>query len=133
MRYCVDTWFILSLFNQDEKSEQILRETKEGKVRLIISVVVFAESTKKLLQKGISQSIIDSFWDGVESSEKMQLVMLDKSVAKEAAKVSLSYNVPLIDSLVAATCKIYGCNALLSGDGDYRVLVKNKYLKMISW
>lgn len=133
MRYCADTWFILSLFNEVEQSVRILRETKEGKSHIIIPMVVFAESTKKLLQRGVSQATIDLFWEGVEASEKVQLLMLDRSIAQEAAKISLSFNVPMIDSFVAATCKLTGCHSLFAADSDYIPLVKRKYLKIQSW
>ncbi len=96
-------------------------------------MIVYAEATKKLLQKGISHSIIEDFFEGVEASEKIEMVIIDKLIAQEAAKVSLTFHVPLIDSLVASTAKLTGCDALLSGDADYELLVKRKYLKVQSW
>lgn len=133
MRYCADTWFILSLFNRDVKSIQIIKETKEGKVYLILPVIVLAESTKKMLQKGVPQQTIDLFWGGIEASEKAKLIPIDKAIAKEAAKISLTYSLPMIDSLVAATANLTGCDVLFSGDSDYQLLAKKKYLKVQSW
>lgn len=133
MRYCSDSWFILSLFNEVEQSMRILQEAKEGKTQIVVPMVVFAESTKKLLQQGISQSTISLFWAGVEASEKVKLLIIDRTIASEAAKVSLTFNVPMIDSFVAATCKLTNSHVLLTADSDYRLLVKNKYLKVQSW
>ena len=133
MRYCCDTWFLLSLFNEDPKSVQILEDTKKGKAFLIIPMVVFAEASKKLMQKGVPQSTIDLFWSGVESSQKVALIPMDRSIGKEAAKISLSFNVPLIDSFVAATSKMTDCHFLLASDSDYGLLVKKRYLKVQSW
>ena len=73
------------------------------------------------------------FWSGVESSQKVILIPLDRTIAKEAAKISLSFHVPLIDSLVAAASKITGCHCLLASDSDYGLLIKKKYLKVQSW
>ena len=133
MRYCTDTWFVLNLFDIDPKSLAILEDTKRGKTQLIIPIITFAESTKKLLQKGIPQELIDLFLSGVEASEKIALVNLDKSIAREAARISLTFHVPLIDSCVAATAKIHACDILLAKDDDYDLLAKKKYLKIQSW
>lgn len=112
---------------------RILQEAKEGKAQIVVPMVVFAESTKKLLQRGISQSTISLFWRGVEASEKVKLLIIDRTIASEAAKISLTFNVPMIDSFVAATCKLTNSHVLLAADSDYRLLVKNKYLKVQSW
>ncbi len=133
MIYCTDSWFIIAAFNKDEKGVQLLRETKGGKTRLVIPMVVFAEATKKLMQRGTPKEAIDLFWAGVEASEKVTLIPLDRPIAEEAAKISLSFKLPLIDALIAATCKLTGCNALLTGDQDYRFLVKHRYLDVVGW
>lgn len=133
MRYCSDTWFLLSLFARDKKAEAILEDSRNGKDEIIIPIVVFAEATKKLLQQGISQQKVSSFFEMVESSENVRLLYLDKINAGEAARLSLTYNVPLIDSFVAATCKLSNCDILLSADTDYRPLIKRGYLKAQSW
>lgn len=85
------------------------------------------------MQKGISQRLVDNFFEGVEASEKVELILIDKAIAGEAARISHSYNVPLIDSLVAATSKLTGCDVLLSEDSDYDLLVKGRYIKTRSW
>lgn len=133
MRYCADTWFILGVFGRDERHTKIIEEAKHGKSHLIIPMIVLAESTKKLLQHGVPQTEIDTFWQGVENSEKVSLIPIDRSIAKEAAKVSLSFNLPLIDSLVAATGKLTECHALLSADSDYGLLAKKRYVKVQGW
>ena len=133
MRYCADTWFILAVFAKEAHAIALIEETKRGKTRIIIPVIVYAEATKKLMQKGIPLDIIEEFFEGVEASEKIELVLIDKLIAQEAAKVSLTFHVPLIDSLVASTTKLTGYDVLLSGDTDYENLVKRKYLKVFSW
>ncbi len=132
MRYCTDTWFILGLFHEEAKNITILNDVKEGKDYLIIPMVVYAEATKKLLQRGVSQDTLDLFWQGVEQSDKIKLVELNKPIAQEAAIISLSYAVPMVDSFVAATAKITNCDILLASDADYNLL-KKKYLQVQSW
>ncbi len=133
MKYGADTWFLLATFDKDEESTRIFREIREGKAHLTIPIIAFAEATKKLLQRGIALSNIDWFFAAVEASEKVELTPLDRQTAQEAAKISLTYNVPLIDALIAATCKLAGCHILLSGDQDYQLLARKKYLAVRSW
>ena len=133
MNYCTDTWFILGVFDKDPKSLSCIQETKAGKMRLIIPMIVFAEATKKLMHRGVAAKSIEEFWDAIESSEKIDLINIDRQIAEEAAKVSLSYSVPLIDALVAATAKITDCATVFTADNDYNLLVKRKYLKTQHW
>ena len=85
------------------------------------------------MQKGISQDTIEQFFEGVEASEHVDLILMDKAIAQEAARLSLSFHVPLIDSIVAATCTLTGCDLLLTGDSDYEPLTKRRYVKLRSW
>ncbi len=133
MYYCTDTWFVLKLFHEDEKALNIVKNVREGKDWLFIPFTVFAETFKKLMQLGIPKKTIDEFFDIIEAYAKIRFIMLDKNIAKEAASISLTYKVPLLDSFVAATSKICECHILLSGDRDYALLAKNKYLKVQSW
>ncbi len=133
MKYCADTWFILEAFSKNPQAVALIQETRAGKTRIVISIMVYAEASKKLMQRGISQDVIEQFFDGVEASEHVELILVDKAIAREAARLSLSFHVPLIDSVVAATCTLTGCDLLLSGDGDYEPLTKRRYLKLRSW
>lgn len=95
--------------------------------------MVFAETIKKLMQKGASRQVVGSFMAAIESSEKIQVAIAEKTIAAEAANISLRHNVPLIDSFVAATCRLHECDVLLSADTDYQALVKQKYIRVKSW
>jgi len=86
-----------------------------------------------LLQKGCSQSDVDQFFSSVESSNKIEFLFMDKIIAREAAKISLSYDLSFMDSFVAASCKLSNCDVLLAADSDYRPLIKNKYIKLYFW
>lgn len=132
MKYCADTWFILQAFDKNSAAILLIEETRTEKTRIIIPIIVFVESHKKLLERGVPLEKIELFFAGVEASEKIELVTLDKAIGREAARISLSFHVPLIDSLVAATAKMTGCDVLLAKDSDYNLLVKRKYLKIKS-
>lgn len=133
MKYCSDTWFILKLFKQDLKAQDIIREVRVGKDELIIPIIVVAESYKKLYQQGVSDRDSETFLNSIEVIQKVSIVDIDKIVAKEAAKVSLSNDVPMIDSIVAATYKLLKCHFILTDDSDLKKLHKVGYLKIKNW
>ena len=133
MKYCADTWFILSAFGNESKAISIINDARHGKARIVVPVVAYAEAIKKLMQKGISYQAIYDFFSSLEVTQKIEIINANKSIAEEAAKVSLTYSVPLIDSFVAATYKLTECDIFLSPDSDYSLLIKKKYLKNQSW
>ena len=133
MKYCSDTWFILKLFEKDIKALNLLNEVKYGKSSLIVPIVVFAEAIRKLLERGIPQTNVDQFFNSMELSNKINFLIVDKNIAKEAAKISLSNDLSLMDSFVAASCKLSDSNLLLAADSDYKHLIKKNYIKLHSW
>lgn len=133
MRYCADTWYILRLFGKDEEALKILDNTKYGKDVLVIPVIVVSESVKKLLQRGIPERLLDDFFASMDISDKIEVIFLDEAIAKEAAKISIRYSMPLVDSLIAATARLTKCHMLLTDDRHFRALGKKRYLKVKSW
>ncbi len=133
MRYAADTWFLLFLWNKDETAQRIMSDVNGGKARLLIPYAAVAEATKKLMQRGNSAERIESFWSLLEASEKIRFISLEKSVALEGARVSMTYGIPTMDALIAASAKLSGCNMLISGDADMAKLARKKYLAVKSW
>jgi len=133
MKYCADTWYVLNLFSKEENSIRIFNDIRLGKDFLILPVIVISESYKKLLQHGISEKLIDSFFESIDVSDKIEIVFIDNVIAKECAKVSLSYSIPLIDSIIAATARLTDCNFLLSDDKHLKLLHRKRYVKVKSW
>ena len=133
MKYCADTWFLINLFERDNKARNLLKQVQTGKDWFFVSFVTYAETMKKLFQKGNSNDQINGFFHFISNTQKIRFIPPDTEIAKETAKISLSYGLPLIDSFVAATAKIMECEILLSGDSDFNILVKRKYLKVQSW
>ena len=133
MRFCADTWFLISLTKKEEKAIKIMRNVIQGKDRLIIPSIVICEFFKKMFQKGKEGSKVDEIIREARASRNVEIVLLDENIAKEGAKVSFSHGIPTIDSIIAATCKILDCHFLLSDDPHFQKLVKKEYLKMKSW
>ena len=133
MNYCVDTWFLLKLLEKDQRAINYIQDAYRGKTRIIISTIVIAEVTRKLFQYGKNRAAVEFFISSLEETEKISIVTIDKRIASEAATISFTHGVPLIDSLIAATTKIYDCHALLAKDAHYSPLVKKRYIKLVNW
>lgn len=111
---------------------EIRNNVLEGKDRLFIPTIVITEFLRKLMQRGRRAAEIEVFLGNLTASEKIRTILLDESIAMEAAKLSFSHNVPTVDSVVAATYKLSGCDRLLSDDNDLKKLHK-KYLHIECW
>ncbi len=85
------------------------------------------------MQQGVSFQAIELFFQGIENTEEIVIVNLDKNIAQEAAKISLSNDLAMLDAFVAATAKTIGCEYILTKDSDYKHLIKRKYIKVKSW
>jgi len=133
MKFCSDTWFMIKLSEKDTKALEIKRSIIDGKDRLIVPSIVITELFKKFMKKGKRESDMDNFLRNLTASEKVKIIFLDEAVAREAAKVSITFNVPIVDSIIAATCKLSDCDKLLTDDSDFKILHKRKYLKVESW
>ena len=133
MQYCADTWYLLKLHAKDQGAMDILYKARDGKDVIIIPLIVYAEATKKLFQKGLPKEKVNQFFDAVETSEKVQINYPDKAIAKEAAHIALTHSLSLMDAFVAATSKLTGCHSLLSADSDFSPLTKKGYIQVRSW
>ena len=133
MKYCADTWFLLKLAEKDFKALEIKRNIIEGKDLLLIPTVVILELFKKLMQKGKKEIEIESFLRNLTALEKVKTIFLDELIAKESAKISVSYNVPTVDSIVVGSYKATDADILLSDDEDIKKLGKKKVINFLSW
>lgn len=133
MKYCTDTWFLLELSRKNEKAVQILRETLEGKSRIIIPTVSILELIRSNIKTGENLAKTDAMLNELKASQKVQMISLDEAIAREAAKISVSYDVPAIDSVIAATYKLSECDKLLAKDEHLENLQKKKYLQIEAW
>ena len=133
MKYCVDTWFLIKLAQKDAKALEIKRNAIEGKNRLFIPTIVITEIFRKLYQKGKKESDIESFLRNLIATEKIKTVFLDETIAKEAAKVSVSHSIPTVDSIVVATYINSEADSILTDDYDIKKLSKKRAVRVENW
>ncbi len=129
MRFCADTWFLLKICEKDKKALEIIRNLRHKEDILIIPYITLAELYKKLSQVGVSMIKIDEFIDSLEASEKIEFIAIDREIARRAAKISLSFPAPLIDSVILAIAMLTNCNVIITKDAHF----KKAKLKLINW
>lgn len=133
MKLCADTWFLLLLSEKEPRSLEILRGVISGKDELIVPMIVISETYRKLFERGTHEKVIESIFDELEQINKVQFIPIDKQIAIETSKVSFSFKVPLIDSVVVATSKLLRCHFLLGKDEDFKLLQKKGYVRLKYW
>ncbi|MBI5332135.1 MAG: PIN domain-containing protein [Candidatus Aenigmarchaeota archaeon] len=132
MKYTSDSWFFIKLVEKDPKAIALWEDIKYGKARLIVPSVVITEIVKKYLMRGLNKEL-DMFISGLNSSENIFVADLTREIAEEAGKLSYSFNIPTIDSIVVATAVSTGYTNIISDDSDYKIAEKQNKIKRIRW
>jgi len=133
MKYCSDTWFLLELYNKSDEAMKIFEEVIEAKSKIIIPTISIMELLRIAITRGEKLDKIESLIKELKATQKVQVAVLDEQIAMEAAKISVSYSIPSIDSIIAATHAITNCDFLLAKDNHIMGLQKKKYLKIKNW
>ena len=133
MRYCVDTWFLIQLSEKKEKAERILKESRGGKDHLVVPSITFTELTRILLHKGKKMEEIYESIRKLEKINKTQISNTTKELVLEAGKISFSFGIPTVDSIIASTAKLMKCDAILTDDSDYTKFCKQNNIKLKNW
>ena len=133
MKYCADTWFLLELYKKSDKANDIFRNILKGKDSIVIPTVSLMELIRVSIMRGEKLSKIESMLNELKATQKVQLMVLDELVAKEAAKISVSFNVPTVDSIIVGSYILSEADILLSNDEDIKKLSKRKIVNIQSW
>jgi len=132
MKFCADTWFFIQLSKGHPKAVEILERIKRGKGRLVIPSVTILELTRLSIRTG-KMDKLEMVLHFIRRSIYIDVIDLGLNLAKEAGKLSASYGVPSIDAVVACTCISEKCGKVLTDDGHFDILEKQKILKKYSW
>src|SRR3989338_2042775 len=84
MRYCADTWYLLALFDRDQHALRLFESLSRDKSFLFVSFIAYAETMRKLFQRGLSEKIIESFFTLIQNTGKVCFVAVDENIAREA-------------------------------------------------
>ena len=132
MKYCADTWFIIELSKPELKAIKIIKNLGKHKNKIIIPTVVILELTRISIKSGKKQ-IMDELLKNLELNKNIDIVDCSLEISKKAGEISATYNIPTIDSIIAATAILNNCHKLISNDSHFVKLKKNKLIKMVSW
>ncbi len=123
----------MKLFGENNpKAMVVWEEIKEGKGRLVVSSVVIAEMTKKLLKMGKKRQL-GEFLEGLEESTRIFVVDLTSKLALEAGKLGNTYDMPTVDSIILATAISTGHTNVLTDDNDFLPAAKQNKVKIVKF
>ena len=129
MKYCIDTWFLVKISEEDKKAKEILRGSKNS---FVIPSVVILEITRIGIHRGKKKKV-DSIISDFLVRKNIEIINCNIEIARKAGEISASYGVPTVDSIVAATAILTKCHKLLSEDEHFELLHKKKVIKKQSW
>lgn len=132
MRYTADTWFLLKIIDRDENAVKIEEEILEGKGRLVIPTIVISELVRETIRKG-KIKIAEEILDALQTSTKIFVADLNQAIAKEAGRVGISFNVPLVDSVILATAILFDHKNILTVDEHYKTAERKGEIKRVFW
>ena len=69
----------------------------------------------------------------LETEIKIEIVHTTNDIVIEAGKISQTFGIPLIDSLIASTSIITNCDTIISKDRHFLTFCKRKGIKQLKW
>lgn len=115
MKYTADTWFFIQLSSGASRARDIWSEITSGKSRLVVPTIVLVELKKRLLRRGLT-TYAEELINELEASQKISLVDLTVSLAKEAGTLGNIYTCTTPDAVILATAIMTGFTSVLTDD-----------------
>ena len=132
MKYCADTWFIIELSKSEPMALKIIKNLGKHKNKIINPSVVILELIKISIKSGKKQ-IMDELLKNFELNKNIDIVNCSLEISKKAGEISATYNIPTVDSIIAATAILNNCHRLISKDSHFVKLKKSRLIKLLSW
>jgi toxin FitB len=101
-----------------DKFEIPLKDTAS----LIIPVITIYEVFKVILREAGENEALQV----IASMQKGSIIDLTTSIAMDASRISLKYNLPMADSIIFSTGQLYGC-VIWTQDSDFENLPNVKF------
>lgn len=118
----IDTMHIESMFCEDPAYLELMDAIDDGKIVAISSVVTITELVKNLGKKDFEE--MQKTIRKLMSSEVI-LVDVTQDIAVQAGELRLKYNIPTIDSIIAATAIVENIKHVLTYDSHHFKPVKD--------
>jgi predicted nucleic acid-binding protein len=118
----VDTSGWLEYFEGGENSRTFAEPIKQTE-ELLVPVICIYEISKVILR----ESNEDNLMQALAAVQKAKIVELSSSLSMAAAKVSLTYKLPMADSIIYTTAVRFGAT-VWTQDADFENLPNVKYI-----
>lgn len=109
----IDTMHIEAIFSRDPRYLKLIDAIDDGKLTGMASVVTLTELIKNMGRK--DEARMETAVRELKSSEII-LVDVRQEIAEEAGRLRLKYDIPTIDSVIAATSIIENIKHVLTSD-----------------
>lgn len=95
----LDTSIIIDFLRRKDKEKSSLFSLAAGNNELYASIITHTElyAGKSVWQNKIAKQEIELLFSGIE------IIIMDKSISKEAGSIKAHYNTDLLDAIIAAT------------------------------
>ncbi len=122
----IDTWIWLEYLLKEEKwktAEKIIENSK--KHGILIDSIVLTE-IKYSITREFSLEDADVAISGIEETENLMILPVNKEIAKYAAELRIKYRgkdkkaISLADAVHLATAALTNCSSLYTGDPDFK-------------
>ena len=110
----IDSSGWLEYFSDGPNAKQYLTPLNDT-ASLVVPVITIYEVFKVVLRESRESEALQA----VAAMQKGKVVDLTVNIAMNASKLSLEYNLPMADSIILATAKIYKCT-IWTQDSDFR-------------
>ena len=121
----MDTSSIVKWFKVEEGREAALKLrkwTEEGRIKLVVSVILLSECARGLKKAGWEDDEIYEVLEMLDTIVELcgvDVIPVDRLVIKSAQKLVVNYDLYSADAIHAATAILAGANYFVSSDGHH--------------
>ena len=122
----VDTSGWLEYFSDGPNADAFSAPLQDSS-SLIVPVITIYEVFKIVLRESSENEALQA----IAAMEKGQVIELTTSIAMTASKLSIKYRLPMADSLILSTARLYGCT-IWTQDSDFKDIPDVKFFPKIA-
>jgi predicted nucleic acid-binding protein len=110
----IDSSGWLEYFSDGPNAKHYLPPLKDTST-LIVPVITMYEVFKVVLRESSENEALQA----IAAMQKGKIIDLNANIAMDASKLSLQHNLPMADSIILATARVYDC-VIWTQDSDFQ-------------
>ncbi|OGI15004.1 hypothetical protein A3K63_03195 [Candidatus Micrarchaeota archaeon RBG_16_49_10] len=127
----LDSWLFFELKNKNEKAIDFWRFVISGKTKIFVSVLVLYELGLHMFRRGESRFYTE-MKQIILNTPNIHVVDINAEITERALKLSHTYNMPAVDSLIVASYLSKKCESIITNDKHMVNLAGKKVIKIKS-